>query len=881
MLRRQTLLRSVLLVLVLAPCAWAGDIVGTAKDVSGGVLQSARVTVRNLATNEESVTKSDASGSFRVTSLVPGSYLVVVEREGFSPDARTIEVGEGASVQTIAAALVPGGVQVGVTVTALRNERDRDQVPLRTDSVPREAIELHAPVSTGDALMLAAGVTPVGSGPVGVRPRVRGLDSTRLLVLVDGERLNNARTATDRSGTEVGLVDVNSVDHIEVIGGSGSVLYGTDALAGTVNIITNQPRFSDALRFRYGFDGFYSSNENGRRGTVSFGASGQRFAVQFSGSKDTFNNYTAGAAGKNEDTHTYFASGQIKNADTIDSNFGFAFKAFPDPFNQPYARTTALIQTSGATSDNMNMSGLFAISGSQTFQVKYIRRRIEDAGFPDFQQPTFFQQVSLPFNNLDRLSAKYEIRAIAPWFTNLKVSGYFQDQNRLLRNQFPVQYPVPSAGFFPINVYRLQIASDTRQHVRTPGIDVQATFVPARHHVVTAGVMAYNDRSQDSRTNTTQSTIIGNVTLGARGPQANVFDTPTLVGALSISHPVRVPNASFRDLGVYAQDEWDLSRRVRVVAGVRADQYRVTTQATSGYDVASLVVGAVPAINPATLPSATGDRITRGALTGDMGVIVKLADGVSVLARYGRSYRHPNLEELLFAGPATVGAIVPNVAVKPETGNNVDVGLKLRGSRYAASVSYFTNTYHGFISTEIVAQTPSSPLSQAINFSDVRIQGVEADMDTPIVLRPGVVTLFGTGAFTRGTVLAGANPLTGASLAGTPQDNISPVKVTFGVRFNDARDRWWIAYDGRMQAKITRIAPTLLNSSYLIAQDLLGLSGFAVHRLSWGVNLRPKTGRVGLVFAVENLGDRFYREQFQFAPARGRSFTFGVHIKGL
>jgi hemoglobin/transferrin/lactoferrin receptor protein len=876
-----TLMWCVALTLAIAPSAWAGDIVGTAKDVSGGVLQAARITVRNLATSQENVVKSDAAGQFRVSNLAAGSYLVIVEREGFAPDVRTVDVDGSSSVQQVTATLLPGAVQVGVTVTATRNQRDRDQVPLRTDTVTQAALQSHAPVSTGDALMLAPGVTPVGSGPVEVRPRLRGLDSTRLLVLVDGERLNNARTATDRSGTEVGLIDVNSVDNIEVVGGSGSVLYGTDALAGTVNIMTNQPRFSDALKLKYGFDGFYSSNENGRRGTVSFGASGRRFAVQFSGSKDTFDNYTAGAAGRTEDTHAFFASGQIRNADTIDSNFGFAFKAFPDPFNQPYLRSSARIPTSGATSNNVNVSGLFALSSTQTLQVKYIARRIENAGFPDFQQPTFFQQVSLPFNNLDRVSAKYEARAITPWFTNLKVSAYFQDQDRLLRNQFPVQFPVPSPGFFPINVYRLQILSDTEQHVRTPGIDVQATFVPARNHVVTAGVMAYSDRSQDSRTNTTQSTIIGNVALGAFGPQANVFVAPTLVGGPSVSHPVRVPNASFRDLGVYAQDEWDLSRAVRVVAGIRADQYRVATQATTGYDVASLAVGAVPAIDPATQPSPSGDRVSRGALTGDLGVIVKLADGVSVLARYGRSYRHPNLEELLFAGPATVGAIVPNVAVKPETGDNIDVGLKLHRNRYAASVSYFNNTYHGFISTEIVAQTPTGPLSQAINYSDVRIQGVEADVDLPIVLRAGVITLSGTGAFTRGTVLAGVNPLTGVSLAGTPQDNISPVKITFGARFNDARDRWWVAYDGRVQSQVTRVAPTLLNSPYLIAQDLLGLAGFTVHRVSMGVNLRPSTGRVSLVFAVENLGDRFYREQFQFAPARGRSFTLGIHIKGL
>jgi outer membrane receptor protein involved in Fe transport len=867
--------------LVCASSSWASDIVGVAKDVQGGVLQAARVTVRNLATDQEVTARTDAAGAFRVAKVVPGTYLVIVERDGFSPDVRTIEIESGTAEQHVSAVLVPGALQVGVTVTATRSERDRDQVPVRIDAVSKDVLESKQPVSTGDALLLAPGVTAVGGGPTGLRPRVRGLDSTRLLVLVDGERLNSARTATDRSGTEVGMIDVNAIENIEVVGGSGSVLYGTDALAGTVNIITSAPRFSDGLRLTYGLDGYYSSNEDGRRGSVTFGASGRGYALQVTASKDTFGTYTAGAAGRNEDTHSYFTSGRIRNVDTIDANFGFSFGAFPDPFNQPYTRTTARIPASGAESDGLNASGMFAITSSQTIQVKYIRRRIANAGFPDFEQPTFFQRVSLPFNNLDRVSARYEARALTSWFTNLKVSAYFQDQNRLLRNQFPVQYPVPSPAFFPINVYRLQITSDTQQHVQTPGLDVQATFVPVRGHVVTAGVMAYSDRSRDSRTNSTQSTIIGNVALGSRGPQANVFDTPTLVGSPSVTHPVRVPDASFRDLGVFVQDEWDLSRAVRVVTGLRADRYQVQTKATAGYEVASLVSGAVPAIDPATLPTPAGDRVSRGALTGDLGVIVKVSDGVSLLARYGRSYRHPNLEELLFAGPATVGAIAPNMTVRPETGDNFDLGLKVSGSRYRASVSLFSNTYRGFISTEIVSQAASGPLSQAINFSDVRIQGVEADADVPVVLRQGVLTFFGTGAFTRGTVLAGANPLTGASIAGTPQDNISPLKLTCGVRFNDVRDRWWIEYGGRVQSKVTRVAPTLVESPYLIAQDLLGLAGFAVHRVAFGLNLRPKTGKVGLVFAIENVADRFYREQFQFAPARGRSFTVGIHVKGL
>ena len=198
---------SVLLLLMFAGPILASEITGTAKDMSGGVLRAARVTVQNLATNQKVVTTTDAAGTFRVDNLTVGSYLVLVEREGFSPDARTIEIADGAKPVEVNARLVPGGVAVGVTVTAARGDREGQQIPLRTDTLAGEALQSRSPLSTGDALVMAPGVTPVGSGPIETRPRVRGLDSTRLLVLVDGERLNNARTATARSGTDVGLID--------------------------------------------------------------------------------------------------------------------------------------------------------------------------------------------------------------------------------------------------------------------------------------------------------------------------------------------------------------------------------------------------------------------------------------------------------------------------------------------------------------------------------------------------------------------------------------------------------------------------------------------------------------------------------------------------
>jgi outer membrane receptor protein involved in Fe transport len=879
MFRFRTLAAGFVLMLAAASAARAGEIVGTAADATGAVLPAAHITLRNQTTGAELFAQADIEGRFRFPDVAPGRYLVTAESSGFAKAAKTVTVEDAGATMSVAFALVPGSVEVGVTVTATRSERDVQLVPLRADGVSRETLQDKGPLSTGDALLLAPGVTPVGNGPMQVRPRLRGLDSTRVLVLVDGERLNNARTATDRAGTEVGLIDLNTVERLEVVSGAGSVLYGTDALAGTVNILTNQPKFSDSVRLTYGLDTYYSSNENGRRASLMLGATGKRFAFQFTGGAEQFDDYRAGASGAHETTTPFFTSGQITSVDTIDTNFGFNFKSFPDPFNQPYVRSSSTIPTSGASGSSVNTSALIALTGTQTLQVKYLARRMDNVGFPDFAQPYFFQQITLPFDDLDRFSAKYQARSITPWFTNLSVTGYYQDQRRLLRSDFPVQFPVPSPAFFPINVYRLNLVTETEQRVRTPGLDAQATFVPARNHVLTAGLMVYSDGSRDSRTNSTQTTIIGNVGLGARGPQADVYSSPIVLGPAAVTHPVRVPNASFRDVGMFAQDEWDVTRALRVIAGLRLDQYRVVTEATPGYDVESLTAGAVPAIPPETLPNVAGDQLSRAAVTGDIGAVYRLSGALTAQVRYGRSYRHPNLEELLFSGPATVGAIVPNMTVQPEVGNNVDLGLRLRAGRVAGSVSYFVNTYHGFISTEIVSSTPSGPISQAVNFSQVRIQGVEGDLDVPVVIRPGVITFFGNAAFTRGTVLEGENRLTGASLAGTPQDNITPFKGMLGVRFNQSRDRWWVEYGIRSQAKVSRVAPTLIDSPYLIPQDLLGLAGFNVQRVAAGINFRPRSGKLGLVVAVENLADRFYREQFQFAPARGRSITVSLHVR--
>ena len=112
--------------------------------------------------------------------------------------------------------------------------------------------------STGDACCRAR-VTPLATGPLS-GPRLRGLDSTE----VDPRRgeTSKARTATDRAGAEVGLVDPDSSKRWGAWG-AGPVLYGTDALSARST--HQKPGAALGRHCSRGSRRNYSSNENGRR----------------------------------------------------------------------------------------------------------------------------------------------------------------------------------------------------------------------------------------------------------------------------------------------------------------------------------------------------------------------------------------------------------------------------------------------------------------------------------------------------------------------------------------------------------------------------------------------------------------------------------------
>ncbi|MCI0388107.1 MAG: TonB-dependent receptor [Acidobacteria bacterium] len=850
-----------------------GGISGNVTDASGGVVESAKVVLKNVATQTEQTITTDASGRYQFKDLTIGNYRVGVEKAGFSTAARYLTLAKPGEKVEANFELALGVIAEQVVVTAARGERGALEVPMRTETITEDQLIRQNNTATQDALTAVPNITPVGNGPFQQRPRLRGLDSSRILIMVDGERLNTSRVATDRAGVEIGLIDPTGIRSFEVISGSGSVLYGTDALSGTINILTDQPeRVASKVRLGFGFSQLQSTNESGLRLAGKLDLSGRRFAVRFSGGGENFNNYHAGRSF--EESSLYLHQAGVLRQQILS-------RVFPDPFNAPFTRASSEVPNSSSEGHFVNGVGRLFFTTKDVLRINWNRRRAENIGFPDFAAPFFFQVITLPFSNLDKYGLRYQRTGLTPWFTGLSINAYHQVQDRDLRNDFAVFSSAPPAPNQPPfdSIIRVKLLQDTRQNVKSYGWDVQGNFLINGRNILTAGASYFYDHSRDSRVSRSEVAIVGFATRPPAPPQ--LIPQNIALGPPSVTFPQRVPKSNFKNLGVFVQDEYEVTRRLRLIGGLRLDRLDIETLPTPGYN--PLLPGidrATPPIDLSTLPAVSGTSINRTTVTGDFGAVVRVTDYFNLSGRVGRSYRHPNLEELFFTGPATIGNIIANTEVKPETGVNVDVGAKLRRSRYAASFNYFNNTYRNFISTEVISIAPTSGLiSQAINFARVRIQGFETDGEVTFNWGNSIFTPFIAVGYLHGQILEAVNPLTRAALNDVPADNISPLKAVTGIRWQTRGGWLWGEYNVRAQAQVDRVSPLLTESPFIIAQDLLALRGFGVHTLRGGFNLQRERRHFSFTVGIENLGNEFYREQFQFAPARGRSFTVGTVVR--
>lgn len=787
------------------------------------------IAVRGLVT--------DASGTVRFQGLKQGSYKAAVSAGGFATVVRSVDVA-ARSAQPVTVELGVGGVSEVVTVTATRTQVTAADTAVPVSVVGREEIEQKAVNSIGDIFRSLPGTSTVNEGGFQVRPRIRGLDSNRVLILVDGERLNNSRTSTGQSGVEIGLVDVSQIESVEVVRGSGSVLYGTDALGGTINIITRDvpARRTDGFRFGARLDTLFSSNERGRRGNLAVNGAGKHFAFSVSQSLERFGNYRTG-----EPSATFLS-------DLRDGSFeGITDEGEALNSQSHGSNTTAAVR--------------FFLNDTNTIRAGYERRRASDIGSPGLVG-TF--NGFFPFSNRDKLSGRYDSVALNDYFRRFSISGFYQTQERNFTNILTVS-PVPP--FFP-GLYQ---SSETVTDTKTAGFDLQTDWQIGERHYVTAGASFFRDENSDRR-------------LVLRGTRPS--------STLTSSTGRSVPDASLTNLAAFIQDDFRITRRFKIVGGIRVDNFRTRSEATTGFGLPNLRPDQIADLGIGEL--ATGLNVSRTAFTGDIGAVFNASDKLTFSSRIGRSFRTPNIFELFFTDSGSVGGfVVGNPGLKPESGINFDSSVKFKTKRFSASATYFNNNYENFLATApaidsrgcpvfivpagtvydanncFIVSTPprttATEVFQTQNVDRARIQGFEAEFDAPIMISMGYLTPYGNFSYLRGDDTDKDQPL----------NFISPIRVNAGVRWQNVGKQYFVDYNTRIVTKQSR-----LSDSFLLPVNQGGNGGpepgFVTHNVSGGYYFRRERFNFNINLGVSNIFDRAYREQFVFAPARGRSFTIGT-----
>ena len=126
-----------------------------------------------------------------------------------------------------------------VVVTATRTEKDAFDLPFSTDSIAASSLRRTLPRSLPESLRSTPSVMLQKTASGQSSPFIRGFTGFRNLLLIDGVRLNNS---VFREGPNQywNTVDALSIDRLEVVKGPASVLYGSDAIGGTVNAFTSR-----------------------------------------------------------------------------------------------------------------------------------------------------------------------------------------------------------------------------------------------------------------------------------------------------------------------------------------------------------------------------------------------------------------------------------------------------------------------------------------------------------------------------------------------------------------------------------------------------------------------------------------------------------------
>jgi hemoglobin/transferrin/lactoferrin receptor protein len=409
-------------------------------------------------------------------------------------------------------------------VTATRGLRAISDTPRPVSVLQRRDLNELLPNTVADLFRDLPGLDVTGVGISQVRPQIRGQSGQRILMLNDGLRMNNTRRQRD-FGELTALVDVSAIEQVEVVRGPASVLYGSDAIGGVVNIITKTPTeegFSGTGSYLFG--DVESQNRISARASGRTGA----FSIQVGGMWREANSYEAPAG----------EFGDISLANVV------------------------AVENSGVEDRTMDMRLGWDFTPTTSLFTKVENYAADNAGFgyvapADYAPDEAEINIRYPKQRFTKFSTGFRARDMNSALADLfSLTAYGQDNEREL--VFGAFFPFgqglpPDAG----------VDLDNRNYtdIRTYGMRAEARKLVTGDVLLTYGLDGFQDAAEGTDVNT--STVFG---FGP--PMVDVSEIPSM------------PKAEYLSVGAFMQAELDIGERVSVVGGGRFQNVSAESFAT-------------------------------------------------------------------------------------------------------------------------------------------------------------------------------------------------------------------------------------------------------------------------------------------------------------
>lgn len=232
MIRKLSFLFLLALLLAAPLFAQSATIAGKVTNAEGGAVADATVTLLELRRS----VRVGSDGSYRFENITPGHYHVQAESRRLGTVLGEADLTHGAS-QVIDLVLDPAVHSEEIVVTASPDSRRESEVYQPVNVVDDREIAALLQPTIGETLNSEPGVSSTYFGPGASRPVIRGLGADRVRMLEDGVGTGDASNVSPDHAVSV---DPAGAQQIEILRGPATLLYGSNAVGGVVNVISER-----------------------------------------------------------------------------------------------------------------------------------------------------------------------------------------------------------------------------------------------------------------------------------------------------------------------------------------------------------------------------------------------------------------------------------------------------------------------------------------------------------------------------------------------------------------------------------------------------------------------------------------------------------------